>query len=346
MIERGPRENQRQRREDIQDQLEKLNVDAIVLRKFANFAWYTGGGDNRVDRSSETGVADIVVTRDGDYVLTSNIEAKRLREEQTPGIEIIDHPWYEPEKSILRDVAGGGRIASDLPRRGESEASDRVATLRRRLDGDAIERYRSVGYDTYEAVVETAGALRPGMTEDEAVGLLHNACTRRGMFAAVAMAAGDERIELFRHPIPHGNVFHRRVMLVVCAERGGLYGNFTMFHHFDSQDRGHERRMHACQEILLRMRTEATLPGRTLSEAFADCCRYYAEAGYADEWRLHHQGGMTGYATREVVATPDTHHPMEIGHAFAWNPSITGGKAEETFVITAMGADVLTRQRV
>jgi len=89
------------------------------------------------------------------------------------------------------------------------------------------------------------------------------------------------------------------------------------------------------------MRQEATRPGRTLADAFDDCRRFYAEAGFPDEWRLHHQGGITGYASREVIATPHTEVPIEAGQAFAWNPSITGAKAEETFVLAEDGAELI-----
>ncbi len=50
---------------------------------------------------------------------------------------------------------------------------------------------------------------------------------------------------------------------------------------------------------------------------------------------------MAGYATREVVATPKTGHEIRPGMAFAWNPSITGAKAEETFVLTENGPEVI-----
>jgi Xaa-Pro dipeptidase len=50
---------------------------------------------------------------------------------------------------------------------------------------------------------------------------------------------------------------------------------------------------------------------------------------------------MTGYASREVIATPSTDVPIEIGQAFSWNPSVTGAKSEETFVLTESGAEVV-----
>jgi antitoxin VapB len=89
------------------------------------------------------------------------------------------------------------------------------------------------------------------------------------------------------------------------------------------------------------MRIEATRPGRTLADAFDDVRRLYAETGFPDEWRRHHQGGITGYASREVIATPYTQVEIEPGMAFAWNPSVTGAKAEETFVLTESGPELV-----
>jgi Xaa-Pro dipeptidase len=77
------------------------------------------------------------------------------------------------------------------------------------------------------------------------------------------------------------------------------------------------------------------------SHAFDDCRRFHREAGLPDEWRLHHQGGTTGYGSREVIATPSTRDPIEHGQAFAWNPSVTGAKAEETFVLLPTGPEVV-----
>jgi Xaa-Pro aminopeptidase len=129
---------------------------------------------------------------------------------------------------------------------------------------------------------------------------------------------------------------------VGSAARGGLYANFTRFVEFDDPPPGIARRRAACDEILTRMREEATQPGRTLADAFGDCKRFYAEAGFPGEWRLHHQGGTTGYGSRELIATPSTLDRIEVGQAFAWNPSITGAKSEETFVLTADGPEVVT----
>jgi antitoxin VapB len=129
-------------------------------------------------------------------------------------------------------------------------------------------------------------------------------------------------------------------MIVVCAERSGLYANLTRVVYLEDPEEEVLRRQRACETILRRMR-EATAPGRTLADVFEDCKKFYAEEGFSGEWEKHHQGGLTGYASREVIATPQTGLEVESGMAFAWNPSITGAKAEETFVLTVSGPEVI-----
>jgi Xaa-Pro dipeptidase len=330
------------RAERLRELLERRGLGAVVLRRPANFAWYTGGADNRVDHVSPFGVADIVVTPDDEYVLTSTIEAPRMRAEQTPELEVVEYAWYEGPSAALPEVTGGARLGADVPLPGALDVEGDVAALRRVLDSDAIGRLREVGRDASAAMAEAAAEVVPGMSELDAAATLVSACRRRGLSAPVLLAAADERIARHRHPLPVGATIERRAMLVASAERGGLYANLTRFVELEEPRADLARRTAACDEILRRMREEASRPGRTLAEAFEDCIGFYRDAGYPDEYRLHHQGGLTGYASREVIATPSTLDVIELGQAFAWNPSITGAKAEETFVLTPAGPEVIT----
>ena len=323
------------RHERLGELLERRGLDAVVLRAPRNFAWLTGGAESRVDRALETGVAELLVTAEEITVLTTNIEAERFRTEQTPWAEVKPHAWHEAPP------AAAGTVGSDLPQPGEADVADEVSSLRRVLDADAIEQLRAVGADARAAVEEVAAVVARGLSEHEAAGLLSGACERRGLFPSVLLAAADHRIAAHRHPLPHDGVIERRAMLVTSAERGGLYANFTMLVELEELPAETARRVAATNEILAGMR-DATRPGRPLCDVFADCKRLYEEAGFPDEWRLHHQGGSTGYASREVIATADTHDAVQVGQAFAWNPSITGAKAEQTFVLTAAGPEVVT----
>lgn len=322
------------RYERLAELMERRGVDAVVLRRPANFAWYTGGADSRVDHVAPGGVADLIVWPGSELVLTSTIEAPRMRAEQTPDLEAAEHPWYEDRNAAVRELIGGGvRIGSDLGLAGTLDLSDDIARLRRTLDADAIDSLRGVGHDLSAAMAEAAAAVEPGITEHEAAAALARACRSRGLTATALLAAADERIARHRHPVPVGARIERRAMLVASAERGGLYANLTGIVELDEPDPEPAERLRVCKE--------ATWPGRSLAEAFADCRAFYAYAGLPGEWRLHHQGGLTGYASRELIATPSTEDVIEPDQAFAWNPSVTGAKEDETFILTETGPEVV-----
>jgi Xaa-Pro dipeptidase len=328
------------RHDRLRSLMERRGLDAVVLRRPANFAWYTGGADSKVDHVAPEGVADLIV-RAGDrpLVLTTTIEAPRMRSEQTPGVEVVEHAWHEDRHAALHAVVGDARLGSDTGLPGSADLSGAIARLRRTLDPDAVETLRAVGAAASAAMAEAAAEVEAGMTEHDAAAALAAACRSRGLTATVLLAAADDRIALHRHPVPVGAVIERRAMLVASAESRGLYANLTRIVELDEPDPELARRQRACDELLTRMRDEATRPGRTLAEAFADCRRFYAEAGFPGEWRLHHQGGLTGYASRELIATPATDAVIERGQAFAWNPSVAGAKAEETFLLGEHGPE-------
>lgn len=331
------------RREQLRALMDEQGLGALLIRTPANFAWYTDGGDNRVDHSSAIGVAEVIVTRDRDVVFTNSIEARRMHDEQVTDMEIADYPWYEDPWPYVRKLVGSVPIGSDAPIGDARDVAAAIQPLRWVLDEDAQMRYRAVGRDTEAAMAEAASKVTAGMTEMDAAAELAYACRRRDLFSPVILAAADDRITTYRHPLPTRKRVRRRLMLVVCGERGGLFANMTQFVHLEEPDPALRARFEACERILDRMRQEATRPGRTLADAFADCTRYYADEGYPGEWTLHHQGGSTGYASREVVATPYTRVKIETGQAFAWNPSITGAKTEETFMLTENGPEILAR---
>jgi Xaa-Pro aminopeptidase len=264
-----------------------------------------------------------------------------MRQEQTPGWDVVEYDWFAGPGDILRELAAGRPTGADRPDPGTVDVSTDIDPLRYRLDDDAVARYRAVAADTVAAVARACGSLTAGMTETEAAGAVAGECRASGLFTPVVLVGGGGRIVRHRHPVPGGGRLGPRGLVVVCAERSGLYANLSRFVHFEAPDGELARRLVMCEEILTRLR-QATRPGRTLGDVFDDCRRFYADAEFPDQWRHHHQGGLTGYRSREVIAAPGVEVEVTVGQAFAWNPSLPGGKAEETFLLGADGPEVLT----
>jgi antitoxin VapB len=86
----------------------------------------------------------------------------------------------------------------------------------------------------------------------------------------------------------------------------------------------------------------ATRPGSTGAELYEVAADAYAKVGYAREINLHHQGGAAGYKTREWVAHPNSKEVVKLNQAFAWNPSISGTKIEDTVIVTDKGIENIT----
>jgi hypothetical protein len=79
-----------------------------------------------------------------------------------------------------------------------------------------------------------------------------------------------------------------------------------------------------------------------LRDIFARALSTYARVGFEEEWRLHHQGGPAAYEPREFVATPTSTEIVSTGQVYAWNPSITGTKSEDTILIGEEENEILT----
>ena len=319
-------------------------LEAVVLGGATNFSWITAGGDDVVALASERGVAAVVITADGQYVVTDNIEAGRLGEEELAGLEftVVQDEWHKDSFVTLLDTIITGETAADgnwLP--GASDFGGEIARLRWSLLPAEIERYRALGRDVSRCLTETAREVQIGQTEHEIAALLTGKVKALNIAPNVILIAADERLAKFRHPLPTDKQLARIVMLVASVRRHGLQASATRIVHFGELPAELRHKHEACALVDACFNLE-TKPGARVPAIFARAVRTYADAGYADEWRLHHQGGACGYAGRDYKATPDTDEVVLANQAFAWNPSITGTKSEDTVLATTAGPEVLT----
>jgi Xaa-Pro aminopeptidase len=332
-----------QKQNRIQDLLEERKLDALLLQRVSSFAWATCGAASYVNTATTNGEAALLITLSGRYLITNNIEATRLEQEEklvAQGWEFRVTPWHEARDTVA-ELTRGLRLGADGPYPGASDLSGDLTRLRVNLTPEEGKRFRELGRLCADAMDGAVRAVRPGQTEYQIAGLLAHEAGRRGVQAIVNLIATDERIFAFRHPLPAGKKLERYAMLVLCGRRWGLVCSVTRFVHFGQLPDDLRRKAEAVARIDAAF-IAATRPGRSVGEIFQQVVRAYAETGFPDEWRLHHQGGPAGYEPREYLAAPHSTDVVSIGQAYAWNPSITGTKSEDTILVGEVGNEVLT----
>jgi antitoxin VapB len=199
------------------------------------------------------------------------------------------------------------------------------------------------------AVGSTIGAVARcvdvGASELDVAGALTSALAPLQIRPVVLLVAADDRITRFRHPTPTASRWFRRLMIATCAERGGLVVAASRLVHVGRPDAELTRRTRAAAQTYA-MLLDATKAGATGARLFEAAVSGYAAAGFPGEERLHHQGGAIGYRAREWVAHPRSEDVVTPPQAFAWNPTITGTKIEESCIVDADGrVDAFTSTR-
>jgi Xaa-Pro aminopeptidase len=329
--------------------LQECSLGGLLLSGKNNFAWATCGRSNRVGKGGDFGVGHTLHTADGrKYLLCDNIEEPRLKQEERleeQGFEFVTGPWYAYDLATeALKLAPGGQLAADMPISGTQtlSASD-GKTLRLPLLPTEIERYRWLGQTASTAMDTTAHAIEPGMTEHEVGAVLDHFLEDEGIVPWLTLIASDERIERYRHPIPTSKTVNRYVMLVAGANAFGLTASITRIVYFGSLPAELAAKHDAVCYVDTVLNT-STAAGVSVAEIFSRAQTAYEVTGFGEEWHLHHQGGATGYVAREYRGKPDSNEVVQSSQAFAWNPSITGTKSEDTIIaaVPSGAPEVLT----
>lgn len=327
-------------------------LGGVLINSQPNFAWLTVGGRNGIDLSRETGAGTLFLRHDGRrFVLANRIEMDRLLTEELngQGYEPVDFAWEE-EKGNPTFVADLARslvaeklpIGSDLPLGADVRLlTGAIAHARCELTEAEVIRFRVLGRDAGKAIGDLARIVEPGLTEREVARRAIDALAAVGIDSVVTLVAADDRLKRFRHPVPTDLQWKRLLMIVTCARRGGLIASLTRIVCAGPVDEDLANRTRGSATVNARL-FDATRPGVTGADLYKQAALAYIEAGFPGEERLHHQGGAAGYQTREWVAHPLSTEKVQSPQAFAWNPSITGSKVEETCIASEDGIEIVT----
>lgn len=316
-------------------------VRTLWLRAVDNVAWITGGVDVAVNHADAIGVATVVITPDTATVYTNTIEGPRLQNEdalEARGFALNVTPWERTQPVDLGDAPG-----VDIRLDGAKDLGRALKIVRSRLLPVEVERFRALGRACAQAMNAAIRRVQPGMTEWQIAAALAEETYAQGVTPIVVLIATDERIFRYRHPLPTHKKLDRYAMLVLCGRKEGLVCSVTRLIHFGPLPDEIRRKMEACAQVDAAI-IAASQPGAALDALFRTLQDAYARAGFADEWKLHHQGGTAGYGAREFIAVPGETETLEPGMVCAWNPSITGVKSEDTILVPQPGGtpEILT----
>jgi Xaa-Pro aminopeptidase len=290
--------------------------------------------------TAETGVAEVLVTVRDAWVLTDEIEAQRLEDEElSADFKLHVNPWADAaaRESFVREVTNEGNVISDRPiPHVEKRLPASLQIHKQVMMSSELERYREVGRKASEAMTEVLSKAKPTWTEYQLAGAGAEVLWARGLHPALTLVAGERRLPLYRHATATGEVIGRVAMMVFCARGYGLYANLTRFVSFGALGDEHAELHRHVREIEAQA-LNLCKPKTSLDAVYHALNQAYEQHGYPNAIQEHHQGGTTGYLAREIVANPTTTDTLVEGVPVAWNPSLSGAKIEDTFVILQDG---------
>ncbi len=325
--------------------LQSKNLKALLLKRQANFCWMTGGGLNLVGIATEFGATSLLITEDSKFLISNNIEAPRMIEEEhleKQGYVVRTYPWHEDqEASIIKELTGEFPLGSDAPFPNAVTLTEEIGRLRYSFTPEEVKRYRWLGKKVSAALEKTMMKTKKGEKESAVVGRLCRELWKDRIDPITLMSAADERISQFRHPIPTEKKVERCLMVSVNARKWGLIVSLTRFVHFGKLPEELRKKYEANVYIDCTMMAH-TRPGIPAKEVLLKGIEAYHQKGYPEEWKFHHQGGSIGYTGRDYRTHFNTPDMIQENQAFTWNPSLTGTKSEDTILATSKGPEMIT----
>ena len=319
----------------------KRRVSSILITRNDNFSWITSGGRGWVVSGSDRSVAWVLVSEDTAYLVSNNIESRRLLSEEIKGdFKLIEYKWYEdPLEKIERFL--GDSPASDEGIPGFINVSEDLKNLRMVMSVWEIDRARRMGREMEKILEGAIEDSRSDMSELELAGEIKKRFQVEGYELPVLLVFSESTRKLYRHNLPGSNRLGRFFFVSICAEKYGLVLSMTRSAAFVGVPDDIEMQHYLNTKIDARI-MESTEPGKALRDMFFTIRDIYSEYNHEDEFEKHHQGGIAGYNSREEKATPSSQTVLKPNMLVAWNPTITGTKSEDTILLKEDGFELLT----
>lgn len=320
---------------------DQLNLDGICLFKYMNYAWFTGGGSNRVVTGSERGCSILLILKNKKYVFAPRNEIGRITAEEVcgQGFEPVTYHWFANPLEAIKGVVGEAKIGSDIPMAEMVCISEQIDRLRFSLTESEILKAKEIAKICSEETANLCATVKAGITEQEMAALLSRDLLSQGIRPAVLLIGFDQRAFNCRHPVLTDNKLENYGLVSIVGEKYGIHITLTRSFYIGnlpSQLREKQEKVNRVDGVMI----ANTIVGQESHLAFAKAQEEYAKLGYPEEWKLHHQGGAIGYGPREFRAGERNEIVLE-NQMFGWNPTIQGTKSESTILTQKDGTPLI-----
>jgi Xaa-Pro aminopeptidase len=329
--------------------MQKNSLQGVLLKTQANFCWFTGGGLNEVTVADTLGVTSILVTVDDRYIISDNIEAPRMMEDEgfaKLGFKLVQFEWHSgSEAQEVAKIVDPKLVSCDTTGFEYQCFANEIKALRYTLLQPEIDRYLWLGHKASQAIESILALAKPGMRECMLTGEVLRVLWYDRIDSICNQSAADDRSMKYRHAIPTEKTIDKYLMLNVNARKWGLVTTITRIVYFGKVDEALRKQYNDNVYIECGM-IAASEPGVTMSDIFKTTVDLYTERGYPNEWKFHHQGGAQGYRNRDYIIFPNSTETILENQCLCWNPTIAGNKygtkSEDAFIATNNGPIMIT----
>lgn len=331
-------ENFEYKLKEIRRVLSEKECDGVEIKSQANFSFLTRGR-GFIGLASVVACGSLIVTKENVYLVTENIEAMRLYNEQldnNPLITVIDFPWHESSKrdEAVKKVTNGLKIIS------EGDIEKELFNMRTLMTSYDYEDYKALCQESAIILENICKNLKKGMTEYELAGEIAKQFWSNNIEPITILIGFDDRALKYRHPVMAGATLENYALVGICGRRNGLIVSISRDVLINS-DKEMEGKHNKCARVNAAFLNSLKI-GKTMEEVFEVAVKQYEVEGYPLEYVEHHQGGLTGFIPREIRANKGCLHKVRENEAYAFNPTIQGSKCEDTVFVTKNGLENLT----
>lgn len=327
--------------------LQSNRLDGLLMAKQSNLQWFTGGKMNYVINNNDISLVYLYITSNKRYLIAKASDLDRMMEEELYGLgfEPALYQWYDQSPfDAIEKIKKGSRIGVDFYQPGKVMVQSKISDIRRQLTDAEIKRLIKFSADYSKIITDFCIDLKNNFTEREIAAKLIYRCSLKGIRLPVLMVGGDERIFKYRHPVYTDNKIKKLTLLATVGEKDGINVPLSRMICLGSAPRELKLKIEILNFVEASAASASTA-GTLLKEVFEVIKNAYKSRGYNDEWKNHHQGGITNYVPGDYIINPGSGIKLRVGDTLSFNPTIAGAKTEDMYLVRPEKVQQLTVDR-